>query len=448
MTHPPPNRRTFALLVLGAVAFTYYGSLVPFDYRPRPWGEVVDSFAWAMRNRALPESRSDGVANVLLGIPLGFALLGLVCVDRTTPVYRFALVRAVLLLPLCTLVAAGAEFAQLYFPARTCSGSDVLCQTLGAALGMAAWVVAGQRLTAEARAVWGGSRIGGAAGRLLAGYLALLAFVQTLPLDLTLSPGQVGGKLRDQAVSVPFGEFHGHTGREFWGAVAKRLGKHEGTPQPPDADPDRPWKPVAKLLTVFGLYLPVGLLLAKLPGRRWGRIAWVAAAAVALGCVLEALQLIVVSRTPSATDVTVGAAGVLAGWGIGRASPFTVSRASLLGVSWFAALAVVSWQPFRFAARPVPFDWVPGLPLEGGNPLFALEEMLTKLVLFSLGGVMIGALGGGRIAGALAGLVASAIFEAGQTAFALHTPCVTDVLLGGCGAFVGAWLTTRLSFAS
>jgi VanZ family protein len=42
------------------------------------------------------------------------------------------------------------------------------------------------------------------------------------------------------------------------------------------------------------------------------------------------------------------------------------------------------------------------------------------------------------------GLAASAVFEAGQTYFAGHTPGVTDVLLGGLGALCGAWVTTRV----
>src|SRR5207248_2325426 len=81
-TRPPPTRRTFALFVLGVVAFTVYGSLVPFEFRSRGAGEAADSFLWAMTRRAVPQSRSDALANVLLGVPLGFGLLGLARVDR------------------------------------------------------------------------------------------------------------------------------------------------------------------------------------------------------------------------------------------------------------------------------------------------------------------------------------------------------------------------------
>ena len=36
MTPLPPTRRTFAGLAIGAAAFTVFGSLVPFEFRPRP----------------------------------------------------------------------------------------------------------------------------------------------------------------------------------------------------------------------------------------------------------------------------------------------------------------------------------------------------------------------------------------------------------------------------
>ena len=54
------------------------------------------------------------------------------------------------LLPLCSAFAAAVEFSQLWFPKRTCAGSDVIAQTLGSATGMLGdpLVVAPQRLEA------------------------------------------------------------------------------------------------------------------------------------------------------------------------------------------------------------------------------------------------------------------------------------------------------------
>lgn len=394
-------RRTLGLLVLSIVAFTVYGSLVPFDFHPRPWAGVVAAFRWAMTNRWWIESRSDGIANVMLGIPLGFGLLGFLQTGRSTR--KGDALLGVALLPACMAFAATVEFAQLYVPERTCSGSDVLCQGLGAVLGMVGWVVAGRWLVAQADAAWNGAE---AASRLLVAYLVLLAFIQLLPMDLTASPHELYRKLRDDMVYVPFSEL---TGEATWGRTAR-------------------------LLQVFGLFVPVGLLArqtARLP------LIWIVPLAVALAMAMEALQLIVKSRVPSATDSAMGAMGAGFGWIV--AARFRWS----LAVLWFVGLAFISWQPFELVANPpLPFDWIPGLPLERGNPLFALEEMLTKCILFGLGGALLrpsdsaGSNDSIRQAAVL-GLVVSAIFEVGQTAFAQHSPCITDVLLGAMGAAIG-----------
>src|SRR5207248_1539661 len=116
---------------------------------------------------------------------------------------------------------------------------------------------------------------------------------QALPLDLNLSPADLYRRIRHGKIRfVPFGEFRGLPG-------------------------DRVWERVATLVQLAGLYLPVGLLAANLPGRFWrsGRnLPRVFAAAVGLAVGLEAIQLAVHSRTPSATDAVVGAIAATAAW--------------------------------------------------------------------------------------------------------------------------------------
>jgi VanZ family protein len=416
-------RRALGLLVVGAVAFTVYGSLVPFDFHARELGETEGSFFWTMRNRWRPESRSDGIANVMLGIPLGFGLLGLLRIGTANRLADAAV--GVLLLPMCMAFAAGVEFAQLYVPERTCAGSDVLCQGFGAAMGMIGWAVAGRWVLRQAEGLWTGAE---GSGRLLIAYLALLAFVQLLPMDLSASPRDLYHKLRDDVVYVPFFEFRGAEGTKLL-------------------------ERVARLLQVFGLYIPIGLLARRVllePKRSSPRIL-ILAFGIALG--MEGLQLIVKSRVPSATDVVIGAAGSLAGWWIGwigwHRSPdlcrnltgqeTSATKRTALLAGWFLGLAFISWQPFQLVSSPQSFDWIPGMPLESGNPLFALEEMLTKLVLFGLAGAMFKPLRAAAL-----GLAASGLFEAGQTAFASHSPSITDVLLGGIGAAIGSVIVKPL----
>ncbi len=432
-----PGRRLFAWAALGVAAFVVYGSLVPFHFRALTLTDAVDSFRTVLAVGVKIESRSDAAANVMLGVPLGFALLGLASVDRGWRRGKIAAV-GLLLLPACALFSAAVEFAQLFTTSRVCSASDILAQTVGAAAGMTAWVLCGQALTDRTRAIWNRADVN-AAGKMLIAYLVLLAFIQTLPFDVSASPANLYRKFRDGGVRfTPFGEFTGMTDAERW-------------------------KQTAKLAKLAGLYFPVGLLAARLKGRieTWS-ILRVAGAAVALGVCLEALQLVVQSRTPSATDALVGAFAAVAGWYAGRvhheglAIPFAASW----GIVWLAGMTPIT-QPPTGAARletPRPFDWMPGLPLESGDPLNTLEEMLTKLVLFGLLGILIAAWrlpprsrrepgGSVRVAvviAALVGLLAAGAFENSQRWYDTHTPCITDVLLGGFGAALGVVVASRL----
>ncbi len=131
------GRGAFALAAAGVIAFVVYGSLVPFHFGPR-----AHSFWGVLSGGVRVASRSDAVANVMLGVPLGFTLLGLICVDRKWPRAKAAVV-GLLLFPLCVLFSALVEFAQLYTLTRTCSASDIVAQALGAAAGLTAWVLCG-----------------------------------------------------------------------------------------------------------------------------------------------------------------------------------------------------------------------------------------------------------------------------------------------------------------
>ncbi|MFM8271677.1 MAG: VanZ family protein [Gemmata sp.] len=422
------GRRALAWAAAGAAAFVVYGSLVPFRFGPRTHG--LDA---VLRDGLWIGSRSDALANVLLGVPLGFALLGAACADRGGHPRTVAL-RGLLLLPACVLFSAAVECAQLYTPTRTCALSDVVAQGFGALAGMLLWAACGQRLTDRATAAWVRADVN-AAGRLLGAYLGLLLFVQTLPFDLSASPADLYRKLRDGVVWRPFAEFAG----------------------PSDADR---WRQYSKLARLAGLYFPVGLLLARVNGRpgRWGA-GPVALACAALALALEAAQLLVQSRAPAATDALVGALTPVLGWYAARihheglALPFVASWA----VVWFALMTPVTMPPpgAPRLPEPRPFEWVTGA--ERGEPLTALEEVLTRAVLFGLLGVLVAARrlpprtrrgrpGSVPTAVALAavlGLAVAGLFESAQRWSDVHAPSVTDVLLGGAGAALGVLVAGR-----
>jgi VanZ family protein len=352
-------------------------------------------------------SRSDGVGNVAVAVPLGFLLLAAARVDRPGGVG--ALAAALALWPVAVGVAVLAEFGQVYLPTRYATGADIWCQAVGAALGMLGWAAAGRWLTRQARAVWDRSRPEGAAGRLLVAYLFWVAAAQALPLDLTPSPADLYRKLRDRVVYVPFREF--------------------GAGDPADA--------AAKFLKLAGLFLPAGLLAGCVPGRAWAKPGRVALFAVGFAAATEAGQLAVISRVPSATDVVAGALGVLAGWAAVRHGG--ESRWGLTA-GWAVALAVVFWAPFDFRGGAGAFGWLPGRPLESGDPLFSLEDVCVKLALFAPLGAAFGRPWWGAAAG---GLVALAV-EVGQLWLPEHVPGMTDVILGTLGGAAGGWAASRV----
>src|SRR5262245_23883932 len=106
-----PNRRAFAWAALGVAAFTVYGSLVPLEFRAPP-EDPVDTFCKILSEPHI-DSRSDTLVNVMLGVPLGFALLGMIAADRRWPVQK-QVVFGVRLLPVCAIFASAVEFSQLF----------------------------------------------------------------------------------------------------------------------------------------------------------------------------------------------------------------------------------------------------------------------------------------------------------------------------------------------
>ncbi len=395
----PPTRTTYALLAAAAAGFVLYGSWVPFDFRAPPGGDPVRYFADCLRTRAEVHSLSDSVGNVAVAVPLGFFLLAAARVDRRRGFGE--LLAALALWPVAVAVAVLAEFGQVFLPTRFATGADVWCQAIGAALGMFGWVVAGRRLTTHARAVWDRARPREAAGRLLAAFLLWVVAAQALPLDLTASPAEAYRKLRDRVVVVPFAEF--------------------GPGGPADAG--------MKFLKLVGLFLPAGLL----AGRVWATPLRPLALGMLVAGATEAGQLVVQSRTPSATDVVAGTAGVLLGWAACRFGP----RAAILPV-WLAVLGVIFLAPFDFVGASGGFGWLPGRPLEG-HPLFALEDAVVKLALFAPVGAAVGSSRRGAVAGGLAALAV----EVGQLFLPAHVPGASDVVLGVLGGAAGGWAAAR-----
>jgi VanZ family protein len=405
-----PTTRHYGWLALGFLAFAVYGSLVPLDCRPLAIGEAIDRYRAAWQVPIRVESRSDWLSNILLFIPLGFLVSGWLAVDRP----RRAILAAVLAVPAASVMASAAiEFAQVYFPSRTVSPRDVVAETVGGAIGGALWLAAGPWLTRRARAR--ASNGGGLAAWLLPAYLLALILSHVMPLDITISPGELYHKYKEGMICpVPFS------------AAARGFVEFE-----------------RRIVDEAASFLVVGLFLGRSdPWRARGPWSLLSLGLVLAGTI-EALQLFIASRRCDSTDVIVGGLAVLGGWAAGRATLPTAARQARLAcfAGWLGLVAFSSWFPFDFVADPR--FWldkaskVTALPFADyyhGSVWNAADQIFRKAVLFFPLG-MVSDRGWRGTLLAASGL--AILFEVGQLGLPGREPSVTDVLIEIGGAWAG-----------
>ena len=264
----------FVLFAVIAVA----GSLWPFRVSPTIFGEAWSHFRQLDFLRFRIGSRSDWVSNVLLFVPLGFLAAGL-ATSAGTASAGLGLVRAVLWLPVLVLFSLGLEFAQYWFPPRVVNPLDVQAQLVGALLGMAAWGLIGRGLVrrldvvTQMRPAWMVT-------------LGLLFLAQLAPMDLSIAPSDLMQKVSSGGVElIPFR-------------------KH----------------PLSLPATQLGLLgcavsaILMGLAFVNLGHRndRPPRSIWMNGLLLTLAvCFIEAIQLLVMSRISSTTNLLTG---LVAGW--------------------------------------------------------------------------------------------------------------------------------------
>ena len=431
-----PQARHLAAAALAWSLLVVYGSLTPFQYEPMEWSKAAAILRWIAVNPPQRAPRGDWITNLWLFVPLGFAALGALLLDRDGVVRRGVSVGLVLAGGL--LLSLGVEAAQLWFPPRHPAKADVVAQTIGNAIGMGVWVFAGQALCDWSRSHWRGPR-GGRVLWVLGVYAAGLLVYSLLPLDLTIRPGDLWDKYKEgRIILVPFSRWEGNVA-SLYGALS-------------DA----------------AIYLPIGILTAiwtPYAARRWFR--WLFGLAIV--CLIELAQVLVRSRYSDVTDVILGWAGVTLGfwvaasWTTGGASlgaPQKALRAACL-MAFVLLLLAVYLQPFHWLgdqelalARLRGMLRVPLEALRQGDLLGMISNVLRKLLLFGVLGwlavetaaaMAIAKRGGGKLAvGILAGLAAAATIEVLQAWSPPHVPDLTDVFWGAAGGGLGAYVARFL----
>ena len=432
--------RHYAILAAGFALFIIFGSLVPFETRSRDWADVWASFVWAMSQRIAVESRADAISNIALGIPFGFCLLAALRVDREGR-WRTLLTGFSLVVPCGLLLATLVEFAQLYLPKRTCSGADVVAQGIGASIGVLGWVIGGAWWTSRIRWAWNDSRItGGLYGHVLIGYLVLVVIVQSFPFDFSISPSELHHKLMRSSRLIPMMEF------STWLAQKRRL-----------------WMVrLPEWAEISLLYLPIGVLAAKLPGRAWRTILFPILAASLVAGFIEFLQFFVMTRRTSATDIVIGAAAIVVGW---RACRWASGNSHSGGIRWlpfvvFAVglltLLIVSEWTWFLLREPIfhsyfaKVDWLEMEEFRKNHPIMGPAGLVTHAFGYLLVGALIAARGatltGWHRPAVAVGIALgiAAVLEAGRMRFAALEPRFVPLILAAFAAAIGANVCQRL----
>ncbi|MBM4016888.1 MAG: VanZ family protein [Planctomycetes bacterium] len=428
--------RAYGILLIAYLAFVVYGSLVPLHFQSRPFGEAVSQFLRTPYLSIFVGGRADLVANLLLFIPLTFFAMGVLTRENSRR-RRWAI--ALCTAPAAAALSVGIEFTQLYFPARTVSLNDMLAESAGGVIGIVIWFLAGARVTCWARGLWQEHVQEERAAKILSGYAVALALYQLLPFDLTIRPSEVYHKFSDGHVNlIPL-------------ADAARLDLYG-------------------VLSDAALMAPIGYLIVLLARGRRHPLRLAAGWGLLFAAAIELLQLFVVSRYPSATDVVLGAAGAGAGGWLAMhfgpaarpgvcETPFWARhggwiKAGLL-LAWTAGIVWTKWWPLEFAWPPdglwqgvIRSVRVPLTGLYYQSELSAAGQVAREFTAFAVMGLLARSLAGPREESARASAAVAAIavaaaavaLEAGQLFLPAGGADMTSVILPVAGGIAGVLL--------
>ena len=329
-----------ATALLSAVAVTL-GSWAPFNLQPSSFSQSWNEFLRAGFGPGL--SRPDFVANILLGIPFAFSLLGFLIGERRRST-AFGLLWSLIAL-LCSLtLSLFVELGQGWCHGRIASLSDWGAQTIGALIGVIAWWIFGKPLSSRLNLMFAANsrrtRFETAVTLVAAGVI----FWAVLPGDVLVSPADIGRKWARGGIElIPF-----------------------SVKYPTLAETVYQWVASAVIAIPLGLW--ASLSATKRLRQHLGTAGW-ALVAIGMGLLPEVLQIPIAARSASATDAVFGALGAGAGIWIGllfqhksevRAPvPKSLSTPAQQPATWYLAAVVyfvivclVAWYPFEFETDP------------------------------------------------------------------------------------------------
>jgi VanZ family protein len=289
-----PRHAGRAMLVMTViyVGLLFYGSLMPFDFRGISFRTAWDAFWHTHLVLGARWSQSDMVTNVTMTIPLTFLALGAWSREGAR---RGAWYMAPAAFVGSVAVSVCLEFSQVFTANRSASIHDIIAQAIGAVIGLTAWLLAGEPLCRWIRGLSGNLGRAGFARRILWAYAGALVFYELMPFTPTISASQIMARFNHGMINlVPFG--------------------------------DRVDLVFSELVIKAALYAPIGFLAAMSAGmpagpsaaasaapRAWRRVLRAILCGLAFSLALETLQIFIVSRYATSSDVVLGTLGSAGG---------------------------------------------------------------------------------------------------------------------------------------
>lgn len=373
VTNTFPGRCCCLSILLLFYIFLFYGSLTPFIFKSVHigWNEGISQI---LATGGHIESQMDWYVNLFLGIPAGFFMLGVLCLDRK------AFWSAICALPVvfvCFLMAFIVERLQLYTVNRNCALSDILAQTCGAGVGCIIWAISGQALWDELRRFWNGSGNKGAVFVLVFLYFFALIIDAWSPFDVVYSLGDIWERWKNLIlVWNPLGDFH------FGSALYV----------------------ISKLLLFFFLYIPIGIYIQwkssslKLQSDsldncfmrilRDHPLVFTIVFTFVISTIAFVGQFFIQSKILNISYVFIAVLAAVVGWIVSR--PYSSRNRLLIAIASLIAILVAMvgyyWTPFNFSVDAFKNDnvftvyqLIPLADYQRSHTITAINRLLSSL---------------------------------------------------------------------
>ena len=277
----------YLLMTLGVIGFLVFGSLAPFRFSMISFKEARDlGLLLAQSPWELQSHRIDFVLNTLITVPLGFFGMGLLTARHQTG--RVFVLSAATLFVASLIISSSVEFAQIWVRGRFPSMQDVRAQSIGTIVGISLWASFGRQFSLRMGTFFQSRDPQTKVHWLLHLYVIFLVCCAFIPLDIVTSPGEIMYRYRNGHFEiVPFSYSHGTITQSLFDYACAVLflvpvGFWSSTAWNPRGCPTRPWW---KSL-LLGSFVVLGI---------------------------ESIQVLIVSRYPSTTDLILGCSGAVLG---------------------------------------------------------------------------------------------------------------------------------------